>query len=262
MKLMQTAIIRKDIRGITSNKQMFSALLIVPLMLTIVLPTIFVLAIQFAPEQAGDFEQLLKLLPAAKLTGNLQDILLGLILNNIMPVFFMIIPIMAASVMAASSFIGEKEKRTLETLLYCPLSISQIFQAKILASFIMSMAISFLSFFAMLVVTEIELLLISGSMFIPGVTWLVIMLLLSPAISLIAITLIVRGSAKSQTMEESQQRSSFLILPIVLLIVGQFTGLILINGWVLLVMGLFLAVIAVLLVRGALSRFDYETLMK
>lgn len=88
------------------------------------------------------------------------------------------------------------------------------------------------------------------------------MLLISPAISLIAITLIVRGSAKAQTMEESQQRSAFLILPIVLLMAGQFSGVVLINGWVLLGLGAVLAVVAVILVKRALGRFTYEALLK
>lgn len=262
MNLMQRALIKKDIRGITTNKRMFSVLLIVPLVLTIVMPSIFIVAIKMAADQAGDFDQMLKLLPESMLTGDLGELVLELFLNNVMPIFFMMIPIMAASVMAASSFVGEKEKRTLETLLYCPLTVAQIFQAKILASFIMSMAVSFLSFFAMLIVVEAELRLFSGTVFIPAVTWLIVMLLVAPAVSLIAITMIVRGSAKSQTMEESQQRSAFLILPIVLLVAGQFAGFILISGWVLLGLGIVLMAVAILLIRGALGRFNYETLLK
>lgn len=262
MNVNQKALIKKDIWSITSNKRLLSVLIIVPIALTIVMPTIFVLAIHFAPESTSDFEQILKLLPASELSGSMESVLMGLLLNSIMPIFFMIIPIMAASVMAASSFVGEKEKRTLETLLYSPLSLEKIFQAKILASFIMSMAVSLLSFFAMLVVTEIELLLLNGMPFIPSLSWIWIMLLISPAISLIAITLIVRGSAKAQTMEESQQRSAFLILPIVLLMAGQFSGVVLINGWVLLGLGAVLAVVAVILVKRALGRFTYEALLK
>lgn len=41
----------------------------------------------------------------------------------------LMIPVMASSVMAASSFVGEKEKHTLETLLYSPLSLKQLFQS-------------------------------------------------------------------------------------------------------------------------------------
>ena len=189
------AIIQKDIRGITSNKRLFSTIIIVPLILTLLLPSIFIFAIQFAPEELDELQEVLKLLPSTEQTKELDQMVLSLILNNIMPVFFLMIPIMTASIMAASSFVGEKEKHTLETLFYCPLSLNQIFRAKVLASFLLSMMVSFFSFFTMIFVVEMELILISGTWFLPNISWLLILLLVSPSISLIAITLIVRGPA-------------------------------------------------------------------
>ena len=229
MKEALRAIIKKDLKGITANKRLFSTLLIVPLVLTIVMPTIFILVIHFVPEETDDFQQLLKMLPMAKQTGDFSLTVISLILNYILPVFFLMIPIMTASIMAASSFVGEKEKHTLETLLYCPLTLKQIFRSKVFASFLLSMIVSFFSFFTMLIVLEAEILFFTGNLVLPDVNWLVIMLLISPAISLIAITLIVRGSAKAQSVEESQQGAVFLILPIILLVVGQFTGILLIS---------------------------------
>ena len=82
----QFTLIKKDIRSITSNKQIFAVLLIVPLVLTVVLPSVFVLVLTQKPDAASDFQKLLD-----------------------MPPFFLIVPIMASSVMAASSFVGEKE---------------------------------------------------------------------------------------------------------------------------------------------------------
>ena len=126
------AIIRKDLKGVTDNRQLFLPILLVPLILIVVLPTIFILSVRFIPEDAGDFNALLAMLPQTAMSGGIEQALIGLILNNILPVFFLIIPIMTASVMAASSFVGEKEKHTLETLLYCPLPLGRIFYAKIL----------------------------------------------------------------------------------------------------------------------------------
>ena len=80
-----------------------------PLVLTVVLPSVFVLVLTQKPDAASDFQKLLD-----------------------MPPFFLFVPIMASSVMAASSFVGEKEKHTLETLLYSPLSLRQLFQSKVL----------------------------------------------------------------------------------------------------------------------------------
>jgi len=259
---MQIAIIKRDLGSIVSNKRFFPVLLIVPLVLTVILPSIFILLIHFFPEGMDDFKNLLDMLPLSGQSDTISRTLIGLIINNIMPVFFMFVPIMAASVMAASSFVGEKEKRTLETLLYCPLSLKQIFQSKVWASFILSMLVSFASFLAMLVVVEIEILLTTGSMLLPDISWLVIMLVVSPAVSLLAITLIVSGSAKAQTMEESQQRAVFLILPLLLLIVGQFTGVILINAWILLGVGAVFAALAVILMKSSMRKFTYEILLR
>ena len=129
------AIIQKDLRSITANKRMLAALLVVPIVLTVVMPSISLLALRFLPEDTQDMERMLALLPLGEQTGDLSRDMPGLLLNYVMPTFFLLIPIMAASVMAAVSFVGEKEKRTLETLLYCPLSLRQVFRAKVLAAF-------------------------------------------------------------------------------------------------------------------------------
>ena len=96
----------------------------------------------------------------------------------------------------------------------------------------------------------------------PGAGWLAVMLLASPAISLIAIAVTVRGSARAQTVEEAQQRAVFLVFPIIALLIGQFTGVILINSGLLWGLGAVLAALDVLLMKGAAGNFSYEKLLK
>ena len=258
----QFALIKKDMRSVISNKQVFAVLLIVPIVLTIALPSIFVFVILFAPDAASDFQKLLDMLPAPNREYSQQQQIFSLILNQIMPSFFLIIPIMASSVMAASSFVGEKEKLTLETLLYSPLSLGRLFQSKILAGFSVGMMISYSSFAAMLLVMELESFFLTGNLLLPAASWLAIMLLIAPAISLIAIAVTVRSSAKAQTIEEAQQRAVFLIFPILALLIGQFTGIILISAGLLWGVGIVLAALAILLVKRAAGNFTYEKLLK
>ena len=260
MKRAMLAIIQKDIRSVTANRNLLASLLIVPLVLTVILPSVFLLLIHFAPEDP-DVQKLVELLPQNARSTDLQTTVTMLIFNYILPVFFLMIPIITASIMAASSFVGEKERHTLETLLYCPLSVRQIFQAKVLASFFLSMLLSVLSFLAMLLVLEIESLSLMGRFLVPGISWLVILLLVSPSISLIAVTLIVRGSAKARSMEESQQSAVFLIIPVILLTVGQFSGVLLLNVWILLALGILCALLAGLLLKKCMRRFTYEMLL-
>lgn len=195
MKNAEKAIIKKDIRGITSNKRLFIPLWIVPLMMTVVLPSIFICAVHFATDDP-DVMSLLELLPESARTGNVELVIAGMIFNNILPAFFLMIPIMAASIMAASAFVGEKEKYTLETLLYCPLSVREIFRAKVLSSFLLSMFVSLVSF------------------------------------------------------------------AVILLVVGQFAGVMLLNVWILLGLGVLCAALAWMLLQRAVRRFTYEMLLK
>ena len=261
---MQMALIKKDVRSVSANRNLFMALLIVPLIMTVVIPSIFLLIVGLTPIDSAEFHELLALLPRGMLDSPDSDLrrsLMGMVINSIVPIFFLIVPIMAASVMAASSFVGEKEKRTLETLLYCPLSLRQIFGAKVISSLVLSQFVSLVSFVAMTLVVQTEIWLITHSLMLPGLNWLVLLILVSPAISLVAITLIVRGSAKAKTTEESQQRSAFLVLPIMLLAVGQFTNILMVNVWLLLGLGILCAVVGLFLLRRSSASFHYERLL-
>jgi len=261
------AIIKKDIGCITANKRMMTALIIVPFMMTVILPAVFILTIVFVPEDSPDMQEMMVLLGSFTDGNSASDtpvtiLLLNMILNYVIPLFFLLIPIMASSVMASSSFVGEKEKKTLETLLYSPLPLKNIFNAKILAAFLLSMAVSVMSFILMLIFFETFLFVMLNILMPLSVNWLIMMLLVSPSMALIAINLIVRGSAKSQTTEEAQQSSLFLILPVILLIVGQFTGIMMLGARVFLVLGCAAALIALLLFRGSFGNYNYEKLLK
>ena len=183
MNKAMSAIVKKDLRSITANRRFFASLMIVPLVLALFLPSIFVLTAYYAPEDP-DIQAMLGLLPQGLLSDDPGLALLHLIFNYLLPVFFLIIPIMASSIMAASSFVGEKEKHTLETLFYAPLSLDQIFRSKVLASFLLSMAVSLLSFLAMVIVIEAEVFFLMGTFLVPGPNWLIMLVLLSPSVSL------------------------------------------------------------------------------
>lgn len=262
MNTQMAAIIKKDMQSITSNKRMFATLLIVPIVLTIFLPSVFILTFYFVPEEGEELIKLLETLPLPLQSGSSLRNMILLMLNFILPGFFLMIPIMASSVMSAASFVGEKEKRTLETLLYCPLSLKQIFRSKVTASFLISMVVSGISFTAMFVVVEALSYTITGGFVLPDVKWLFILFLVAPAISLIAITLIVRMSAKAQSVEDAQQGAVFLLIPVLLLLIGQFTGILLISTWLLLSIGVLCAFAAVILLNKSMSHFQYETLLK
>ena len=123
------------------------------------------------------------------------------------------------------------------------------------------MLVSWISFLVMFLVLGVEINVLSGGMLLPGISWLLILAFLSPSVSLIAITLIVRCSAKAQNVMEAQQKAAFLVLPVVFLIAGQFLGAILINAWILAGLALILVLLAWLLLKTSLRKFSGEMLL-
>ncbi len=256
-----SAIVKKDMWEITANRQLLMTIVIVPLVLTLVVPSIFLLSAHFAPQEMEELQELMGMMPEKMQNVETEELMVRLLMNHMLPLFFLIIPIMAASVMAASSFVGEKEQSTLETLLYSPLTVRQLFHAKVLASFLFSMLVSWIAFLGMILVLGVEIYALTGGMLIPGISWILVLTLLSPAVSLIAITLIVRGSAKAQSVMEAQQKAAFLVLPVVFLIAGQFLGVMLLSVWILAGLSAVLAVLAWVLLRTSLAKFSGEMLL-
>ena len=68
--------------------------------------------------------------------------------------FFLLIPVMASSVIAFDSFPGEKERITIEALLATPLTDEELLFGKMLASFVPAMAVTILFIIAYTVVVD------------------------------------------------------------------------------------------------------------
>ena len=84
----------------------------------------------------------------------------------------------------------------------------------------------------------------------------------TPGVTVLGVIVMVFVSAKAETFQDAQQMSVCVVLPILLLILGQASGLFLLEEWMLLLLGL---VVLVLDVAGqaaqALAVGAYEILL-
>ena len=110
---------------------------------SIILPLILAFAPSFADsytQSISSLKPLLEYLPKHVQEElkemNEMQILVYVMLKYFFAPFFLIIPLMVSNVIASDSFAGEKERKTIEALLATPLSDSELFLGKILASFI------------------------------------------------------------------------------------------------------------------------------
>jgi len=258
----QRALIAKDLRFAKETKGNIASIIIVSLVFCVVIPSVIIIAMHFNPDGMNELDGLLALL--GDMFGEIDTnmVLLSFLLNNIIPLFFLMIPVIATTTMATSSFIGEKEKRTLETLLYSPISLRQIFSSKVLAAFFLSMIVTVTAFILYLAVSQVLMHFLFGQFILPGINWFLIVLVIAPVISLLAVTITCKISAKAQTMEEAFQKAGLLTIPIILFAASQVTGLMIISTWVLLGVGIVIGIVAYVLMQSALRSFKYETLLK
>lgn len=259
------ALVRKDFKEILRNKQALAPIIVVPILFVTVLPLLVLLLgnNQTLMASINGMQQFLTNLPDGIIPEGYdlaQSTAYAMVIYFFAPIF-LLIPVMVASVTASASFVGEKEKRTIEGLLYTPLTNSELVLAKILVSFIPSVVVTWAAFILYgLIVNFVGLPLFGGFVF-PTATWLVSAILLAPLIAFLAICLIVAVSQRATTVQGAQGTAAFLVLPLVGLVVAQTAGLSLFNLGVAGIGVVVLLVIDAALFFAVVRRFDREKLV-
>lgn len=261
MKSAQKAMIYKDVKEVLGNKMMLLPMLIVPIVFVVIFPVVIFATAELGAGEMGDLKPMLSLLDPSESFDSDAQLLIHLTIDYIFPVFFLLIPIMTSSILGASSFVGEKERKTLETLLYTPMSIKELFFSKVVSTFVPAYGITLVSFVVFGTIVNIGGWGYFGSIIFPNIKWLITIFLISPAIALMSIILMVIISARVSTFQEAQQMGGFVVIPVVMLIVGQTTGLFLLNEAILLTIGLAVAIADYFLIKVATRKFTAEKLL-
>src|SRR3989337_1508330 len=143
-------VFRKDWLEIRRNWQILMPIVAVPIFVSVLLPTVIVLLPNLTPStavSAQNLESIMKNLPSNVLneisTFTAQQALIYLLTLYFLAPLFLVIPVMASSVIASDSFAGEKERKTLEALLATPLSDAELFIGKVLVAFIPAVILTF-----------------------------------------------------------------------------------------------------------------------
>ena len=239
------AIMRKDLAQVFQNKMVWVPMVIVPLLLQVIMPLfLIVLPSIFGVEQfdPAELAPMMAKMPAfikspfENLTGLQQWIMLSA--NYMFAPLFLIVPLMLSSILGADSFAGENERKTLEGLLYTPLSEMELFVAKVLTALVPAVVISIGSFVLYGVVVNLGGYRVMGGIYFPTAVWWPLVFWLGPAVSVAGLGATVLISSKSKSFMQTQQLSGSLVLPIAFLMIGQVSGLFFLGPIVLIVMGL------------------------
>lgn len=264
------AIARKDLKEVRQNKFVWGPAIAIPLIFAVALPILLSVMPQVMPvddvqRELGDLETLLKNMPPS-----LRVIFEGLELEQMFVVYmtafmlaplFLTLPLMFSSVVGADSFVGERERKTMEALLYSPATDRELFLGKVLAAVIPAIALSWLSYLVYIIVVNVASFNLFGYIWFPLPTWWPLMFWLTPAFALLGISATVMISARVKTFMEAYQLTNWLVIFVLALVFGQISGVLFLGVGTAMIVGTFIWIVDVILIRLSIRNFKRSSLI-
>jgi ABC-type transport system involved in cytochrome c biogenesis permease component len=249
------AVLQRDLDAVARSKAVLLPMLLVPVLLLVLLPMSVGIS---ANSNSFDVNQLLAILP-----GRLSDPVSGLERQERLPVLvlgylvaplFLIVPLMVSAVLAGDAFAGEKERKTMETILHLPVRARDLYVAKLLAGFLPSVAVAWIGFALFVLVANMSAWPVMHRAFLPTWLWAIVIFWIAPGVAAVGLGIMVRVSIRVNNTQEAQQLGGAVVLPLVILAVGQTTYLLLSPPIVAITVGAVVWAIAIWLnLRGAQS---------
>ena len=249
------SIVRRDFMAVRRSKAVLLPMLLVPLLMLVLLPASVGLSanggsldpsffLQMVPGRLAD--------PVARYPQHEQVVIL--VLGYLVAPLFLIVPLMVSAVLAGDAFAGEKERKTLETILHLPVRDMDLYVGKLLVGFLPAVAVSWIGFGLFCVTANLAAWPTMHRAFMPTKLWTVMILWIAPAVAAVGLGVMVRVSVRVNNTQEAQQLGGAVVLPLVILAVAQTTALLLSGLWATFIAGAVVWAIAIWLnVRGARS---------
>lgn len=255
------ALAVRDLKVVTRSKAMMLPMLIVPLIFIVALPAVIgLLAPQMAASgEVEDLSRFLEMMPAAMRETfeglNEAQIMVVVMLEHFFAPMFLIIPVMVASTIAAGSFAGEKERKTLEALLHTPTTDTELFVGKLLASWIPACLVGLGAFVLYALVVNLSAWQVMGRVFFPSAMWVMLVLWLAPAAAGFGLGTMVLVSSKVSTFQDAYQLGGLVVIPVLMLVFGQIAGVLYLSLMAVFVTGLFLWLIDAVILGFGIRTF-------
>lgn len=252
-------IIDKEWAEVFKNKLVLFSVLFLPLMLT-ALPLITLYSTQsLAPEDLAS---------SGAPDAFFGDMCLGLsegdctqvYLLNLFTLMFMILPVMIPVTIAAYSIVGEKTTRSLEPLLATPITTAEFIVGKAAAAVLPAIVVTWFSFGIYLVGAR---LMTNATVFsrLIDPMWLLAVFLVGPLLAVMAVCAAMMISSRVTDPRTAEQLSGAVVLPIILVMMGQSFGLFLLSSELVLVTAVALLFIDALLIYLTIKLFQRETIL-
>jgi len=265
------AIARKDWIEVRQNKYAWAPMLIVPALFVIIIPLVVILLmtrLNMDPQVLTadpDMEYFFNAMPPSisQFLNKSEPIQFAIttVLGFMLAPMFLMLPLMYATTIAAESFAGERERKTMEALLYTPATDGELFLGKVMAAAVPSIIVTWIGFAIYTLILNLAPYGVFQRIWFPLPTWWPLIFWVAPALIAMGISMTVLISEKVPTFMGAYQTSSSIVLLVVVLFVGQLSGVLYLSVGIGLALGAVLWVIAGVLAYLAIHTFNREKML-
>jgi len=227
------AIARKDLLAALRSTSVWLPLVLVPLLLFVGVPALvssLLVAVPVESDELNELQELVRVMPPAVQRElerySPQQQVLVITLNQLLAPLYLLVPLMVATVIAADSLAGERERKTLEALLYTPISDRELLAGKLLAAWGPAVLVGLSGFVAYGVTANLVAWPVMGEVFFPNATWLVLALWAGPAAAGFGLGVMILVSARVRGFQEAYQLGGLVVIPFIALLVSQAVGIV------------------------------------
>lgn len=213
MRLWKSWIVtRKDLSVFRKNKYVLYSLIAMPIILGVVLPIIFIFALN--AEISGGT------LPHDQVLAAVTQIV------GLATMYFILIPAILPSIIASYSFVGEKIEKSLEPLLATPTTDGELLLGKSLASFIPCMVVTYVGAAISAVIIDFWSYTTPqiGTLVIPNPYWLLVIGVIAPLACIMSVEANIIVSSKVNDIRAAQQLGGLVVLPLVFVVIFASTS--------------------------------------
>lgn len=258
----ESVLVRKDMNAIWNRKGIRALLMAMPVILVVIIPLIYFVAISLLPVSGkGEApDTLLRLLSGDSANLDYRQFWMSVFTTLLCPVLFLCVPIICSVASASCAFVGEKEQGTLETLWLSSMRPRSVFNAKVTACTLISVIISLISFVMFTITVSVADIMLAAPFFF-SLEWLMLAVLVMPALAWFSVVFVSLVLPRVFSVGETLQTIGYLVLPFILLYLLQFTGLFRVSPLFLLILAAVLFILSTVLFNVSARSFQAEKLL-
>jgi ABC-2 type transport system permease protein len=260
-------LLKKDLTDIIRSKGILAPLFIAQLCTSILFPAIimicgFISGSNFLEEISFFKETLIPMYNIPEEFGTFTGKLLYIFTNYSILPLLLILPFNGSAIICTHSIIGEKERKTLETLFNTPLKNNEIITAKICAPIIVSLIITLAELMLYMLVCNTISTIFIHIFIIYQFLWLFSIFIAALCVAVLGLSIIMIISIKAKTSVEAQQLSGLFITPLIMLMIFQITGLVHLNFYIILGFSFLFFITGIIIIYKVLPNFNREKILR